>query len=86
MQSTALQNTALPDSGGRAAADRGRMPAKRLRMPASQWVFMLALLTTRPLGLVVLIPAVGGEDLQNRIAAAAAGAGSTAGGFAPAAR
>lgn len=59
--------------------ERGRLAAKWAGLRASQWLFMAALLVTLPLGLIALILAVGGEDLQTRVAQAAAGGGSIAG-------
>ena len=48
-------------------------------MRASHWVFGLALLIIVPLGLIALILAIGGEDLQTRITQAAVGGGSIGG-------
>jgi hypothetical protein len=45
----------------------------------SQWLFLLAALVTLPFGVVALIFAVGGEDLQTQIAQGVAGGGSIAG-------
>ena len=50
------------------------------------WFYSLAILITLPFALVALFMAIGGEDLQMRIAQAAAGGGSIAGILALAAR
>ena len=52
----------------------------------SMWFYSLAILITLPFALVALFMAIGGEDLQMRIAQAAAGGGSIAGILALAAR
>ena len=52
----------------------------------SRWCFGLALLVALPFGLLALVLAAGGDDLQTQLAQAAAGGGSIAGALALAAR
>jgi hypothetical protein len=58
----------------------------RGRKTWSRWCFGLALLVTLPLGLLALVLAAMGDDLQTQLAQAAAGGGSIAGVLALAAR
>jgi hypothetical protein len=57
-----------------------------LGLRPSQWSFLLAALVTLPFGLVALVFAVGGEDVQTQITQGIAGGGSIAGVLALAAR
>ncbi len=58
----------------------------RGRARSSRWCFGLALLLALPFGLLALVLAVLGDDLQTQLALAAAGGGSIAGALALAAR
>jgi uncharacterized protein len=69
-----------------ACAALGLYLDSRGRTRWSRWCFGLALVVTLPLGLLALVLAVVGEDLQTQLAQAAAGGGSIAGALLLAAR